>query len=697
MTTRPSRVYADAYTTTTFPQRITGEDDVLRLRDAVQMVFLKWRDPWDDDAVVSVGSQVLELTVKGASTGARTLTARAVASGWTDSGIKDANKPGVTGVTNTKDIGTLAEGDVVQVPITGIAQAHAADGGKNRGIRLVTTATATHEFYSADSPYPPRVVTTWTEQPTAPTLTPAGGVVSVPKWAVKFGDLDVDGDLSALQLQVDPAANGTTPGFDTGTVAATEGLLDLATHSSARSVTVSTTLNSTAITAAAGTPLDTIRDKGQAIAGPGIPAGATLADVTSATAATLSAVATATGSGVAATITRAYLGLAADAVTQMRGRATIGGVASDWSPWYTIGHRPQRTLVFDSPAGGVVTSTTPVILATYNGANAGAEALKSYQLQVFDSTGEVLRYDTGRKPATSTNQVSEEIPDYWVKRLMERVLRKKGGAGYLFVLRAWGGLDRVSAPGARDYAEVTKLVTVDHDALLAAPTGLTATTLGEGVPGLRLAWTISPDAPDKVAVATSNDEIVAILTAVDVNTGGTSYAWDWASAPPYLATTVKVAKIVDGKLGPWSTTASGTSKPEGVWVVSEKLGVKFHLAGLDVDNWTYTDQGISYQPSGSPHRVFVTTSQQGLSGTFVGDLRAIGDLTYDQQLAAVHKVKERPNTLVEIVAGDLTFPARLTQLSPGPHPEFREGQEARLVALEFDQRGGLPFTSRLSA
>lgn len=73
-----------------------------------------------------------------------------------------------------------------------------------------------------------------------------------------------------------------------------------------RTATVSTTLSSTAITAPAGTFHE--EDAGRTITGTGIPAGATLASVTSETAATLSAAATATGANITATLGRATPG-----------------------------------------------------------------------------------------------------------------------------------------------------------------------------------------------------------------------------------------------------------------------------------------------------------------------------------------------------------------------------------------------------
>ncbi|MDR3082851.1 MAG: hypothetical protein LBV60_18340 [Streptomyces sp.] len=69
-----------------------------------------------------------------------------------------------------------------------------------------------------------------------------------------------------------------------------------------RTITVTTTNASTALTAAAGTFNE--EDAGRTITGTGIPAGATLASVTSDTAATLSAAATAAGS-VSAVLGRA--------------------------------------------------------------------------------------------------------------------------------------------------------------------------------------------------------------------------------------------------------------------------------------------------------------------------------------------------------------------------------------------------------
>jgi hypothetical protein len=90
--------------------------------------------------------------------------------------------------------------------------------------------------------------------------------------------------LTAENLQI--AANG-------GTIAT----------NSARTAVVGITTSSTAITSAG--LFDPVLDVGAAISGTGIPGGATLVSVASASAATLSAAATATNASVSATITRA--------------------------------------------------------------------------------------------------------------------------------------------------------------------------------------------------------------------------------------------------------------------------------------------------------------------------------------------------------------------------------------------------------
>jgi hypothetical protein len=98
-----------------------------------------------------------------------------------------------------------------------------------------------------------------------------------------------------------------------------------------RSVTVTSTTGSAAITAAAGTFEE--EDAGRTVTGTGIPAGATLASVTSDTAATLSANATTTGAravtlGVAAGTSYGFAGWSPESDAESETYSIAGGASA---------------------------------------------------------------------------------------------------------------------------------------------------------------------------------------------------------------------------------------------------------------------------------------------------------------------------------------------------------------------------------
>jgi hypothetical protein len=114
----------------------------------------------------------------------------------------------------------------------------------------------------------------------------------------------------------------------------------------ARSVTVTKTNTSTALTAAAGT--FSTRDAGRLITGTGIPAAATLSAVASDTAATLSAAATASGAG------SAVIGSATTVVADALAYGFLG-----WSP-----ETEAESLTYTVAAVNAGTAT-PAIANTY--------------------------------------------------------------------------------------------------------------------------------------------------------------------------------------------------------------------------------------------------------------------------------------------------------------------------------------------
>lgn len=616
MTQREIRVSSDTWVGSGQPNARHGEDEQVRVRAADQVALLWAKIPWDREATVNVTGHALRLVCDGGSTGAAQLTVRGLSDRFVDTEVTWASKPGTTGPTGTLDVTDLDDGEVIFIPATEIGQAIAA-GGRNLGVELSTNSATTIRFHSADSPDRPRWVSTWTEQPDAPNVRPAGGIISAqfPTWAFDYdGDA---GDLSAVRIQLDPAADSVSPDFDSGEVTSSEALLRTS---------------------------DTL-----------------------------------------------YPGLASAASVSARGSITVGGVESGLGPWVTVQRITKGGIVVDSPSAGVVTSVTPVILATFTPAD-GVEALTEQRVQIWDAARETRLYNTRRVPATDANTIAADIP-FRDPVSGERILRRKGTETYSLCVEGWGYPDRVDAPEDPAAVEVWVDFTVSDEPLLTAPTGLTADAT-DGRPSITLTFTIGPDAPDQIVIA-ADDEIVEVLEPETIHAGGTSYVYEYTGAKPYRDVELAVAQIKDNGMSPWSNAVVEQARPKGLWIIDEGRDLRFRLTGLDVGNWVLTDQGVDYDPVGSPHRVRVVTAQQGMSGHFTGALRDGGGLTYDEQLADLWAIKARPTRLVRLVVGDWSIPVQLTTLSATPHPRFRSFNEAALVQIAFEQRGELPFRSRL--
>ena len=115
----------------------------------------------------------------------------------------------------------------VELDLTSDMQAFLSGTLPNNGWRIASTLTGAHHYLrGATSPNnkPQLVLTYWVPDSPPDDLMPAGAAVGTPTPTVTF--TVPDGTVS-VQVQVDPAASGTAPGFDSGEVPATGGLLDL--------------------------------------------------------------------------------------------------------------------------------------------------------------------------------------------------------------------------------------------------------------------------------------------------------------------------------------------------------------------------------------------------------------------------------------------------------------------------------------
>jgi hypothetical protein len=185
-----------------------------------------------------LGATIINATLRvytdGAWNIAPTLTVRRVLDRWNVNKLTWNNRPNVTTTTVQTSKSSAADDDEWAFDVTQFMQT-VANGGVWYGFRIGTDATARKALHSGSTAVGtrPQLEVTWSRAPQPPTtLTPSGSrAVSVAKPVVSFDFTDHLGStqLQAVQVQIDPNGNWTTPAFDSGVVAATEPELDLAT------------------------------------------------------------------------------------------------------------------------------------------------------------------------------------------------------------------------------------------------------------------------------------------------------------------------------------------------------------------------------------------------------------------------------------------------------------------------------------
>lgn len=610
MTTKTVRISYDTYAVEPKPAKSFGSSEYLRVQAALRQAFLWGRLAPPRRSNVSVGSSVLRLYARGSSSGSRTLTVQAVGAKWTASKLTWKNKPAVTGPTATVVIGALSDGDVIDIDITPLTSSMVS-GAANYGVRLITNAASEHKFYGADADsLRPRIITTWSQIPDAPEVRPSGGIVSQSKPTFTF-DYEGDGELTHVQLQIDPTANWVTPVFDSGAVAVAQPEL--------------------------------------------------------------------------ATSATAFAGISNGGTVIVRGRIKIDGVWSLWSDGAPLTRQTKGTLTITNPSSGVVTEPTPPLLGTFTG-----ETLTSYRVMLFTADRSEILWDSHRLPADGPTDIAITPP----QKVNGHRLIKAIAEGYSVCMRAHGDTDRVQAPGETVYTETWADFVLDKVDWVVAPTGLGAVPNGDE-PGNVLTFTISPDAPDGIVVFRNGNIIEADIAPADALVSGTTYRWVDVGARPHKTDTYTVAKVVNGEMSPPSLSSTSMSTPSGVWLVDRERDLWVGLTGIDVDNWTFTDQGAEYDPVGSPNLVRIVTGLQGMSGTFKGELRTRGTRSRGQMLTDLWTIKERPGRELQLIAADWTFPVKVNDVSPGPHPGAHEDDLRKNVGFSFRQVGDLPFRARV--
>lgn len=159
-------------------------------------------------------------------TSSASVTIKPVTSKWTAGTLTWAKRPTVGAAAVTGSTGTVTAGDRWSIEIGALIQA-IADGGTDFGFRLTSTSTTSHPHYAFETLDAWVLDIVLSDTPAAPTsLAPDAGAVGsgAPILGWDWTDTGVDDDGSgteqtAVQVQIDPAADDVTPDWDSGELA----------------------------------------------------------------------------------------------------------------------------------------------------------------------------------------------------------------------------------------------------------------------------------------------------------------------------------------------------------------------------------------------------------------------------------------------------------------------------------------------
>jgi len=185
------------------------------------------RTPLDKiPAGASVTSAVLTFYSFGASSGSFTYNVSPLTSGWS-SKVTWTKRP--TTDSSTAAVTKTGPADMQSwaFDLTAEVQAIVSGTAKNYGWQLWSgSSTKSKVRGTAAAIKRPVLTVSYTTSPDAPSnLHPASGAVTVTRPMLSF---DADDETNMIEVQIDPAQNSASPAWDSGSVAATGGLLDLA-------------------------------------------------------------------------------------------------------------------------------------------------------------------------------------------------------------------------------------------------------------------------------------------------------------------------------------------------------------------------------------------------------------------------------------------------------------------------------------
>lgn len=277
-------------------------------------------------------------------------------------------------------------------------------------------------------------------------------------------------------------------------------------------------------------------------------------------------------------------------------RVRVKNAAGEWSDWsepveFTRVVKPALAIV--SPAespDNVVTDPTPPFAWELDGDQT------AYRVIVDGDLGPRQSWDTGRV-AADTNVVT-----YPSTRAPIRP-----GHPYQLIVRVEDDVDRVATPGDPVWIEAVREFTFARVDTVAPPTGLAVNVVRED-PRVGLSWSRG-EMPDRWAIM-RDGETVAVVDAAEVHAGGTSYEYVDRFASPRSEHTWSVAAIVNGETSDDNPTATGTTAPVGIWLMTTDGEHAICLGGDRLEMEPQEVYGLKH-PLGGGNPILIT---QGIFG-----------------------------------------------------------------------------------
>lgn len=198
------------------------------IKNGTSEVLLRAKVPDEIPVGSVITSAVMWIAQNDNVTGSMTLGLHRNLTSWLATETWNGRPSAVPAASGTRTLSSPQAFDYWQIDVTSDVQ-----GWLDRTIRynwgwvLRTNVSTLHKLRGrkATSRQPHLVIQYETPAKVPSNLSPQGGSVSIAKPVLTF---DTSDNTTAIQVQIDAAADGTTPDFDSGEVASTGGKLDLA-------------------------------------------------------------------------------------------------------------------------------------------------------------------------------------------------------------------------------------------------------------------------------------------------------------------------------------------------------------------------------------------------------------------------------------------------------------------------------------